>query len=100
VTLQTPGAFQWQIITLFYAALHRVEAAFATLNLHNENHQAREEAMSSIMQFQPVSLIYRQLRDDSENARYRGWQPRANEVRQDAAYYNVLISYLQDSFRI
>jgi hypothetical protein len=96
----TSESLQWQIVTLFYAALHRVEAGFATLNMHNASHQEREAAMGRVAQFRPVFHLYRQLRDDSEAARYRLWRPRQVELNQDVAIYARLINYLRTVFGI
>jgi hypothetical protein len=80
---------------LFYAALHFVEAGFATLNVHNRSHRARDDAMSKESQFDAVIGQYRQLPDDSENARYGLWRPRSHEVDQDVRYYAQLVAHLR-----
>jgi len=64
-----PNAFlDWETTSLFYAAVHLVEALLATINLHPMGHQERLELASVHLKagYHP----YRQLEELSQRARY------------------------------
>jgi hypothetical protein len=86
---------QWQIVSLFYASLHWVEARFDILGMHNANHEERDTAMSRTGEFRPIVWNYRQLRTDSENIRYRADRARAAQLRQDRAYFELIANHIR-----
>ncbi len=75
---------EWLIVLLFYAALHEIEAWLEGRGIHSGSHGQRERIVSQEPLLRPIYQQYRQLRTDSNNARYNCWQPTAGDVR--AAY--------------
>jgi hypothetical protein len=65
----TPFA-DWIVTALFYAALHYVEAYFATLKRHSGDHRARDSAVWRDPQTHPIYVDYCELKNFSINARY------------------------------
>ena len=60
----------WQIIVLFYAALHYVEAYSAGANVHNASHQSRARLMSVEVFLKAIFVDYAELDRYSRQARY------------------------------
>src|SRR5271165_2012034 len=66
----SPDCSDWALISLFYAAVHLVDAYLATRNYHPETHVLRDGYASRLTSLQPVYNHYRILRFRSEEARY------------------------------
>jgi hypothetical protein len=67
----------WAITALFYAALHYVEAYFATTNWHSVDHRARDSAIQRDNKLKVIFDDYSELKNYSINARYfiAGFKP-------------------------
>ncbi|MGE5595758.1 MAG: hypothetical protein ACM3S1_06935 [Hyphomicrobiales bacterium] len=59
----------WRVTTLFYAALHLVDAYLAPLH-HPTNHQARTKIVASDQFLRLLFVQYRELESRSREARY------------------------------
>jgi hypothetical protein len=68
-TLDNPF-FDWQVTALFYAALHRVEAYFATKNIHLPTHTVRDSQIHRDHDLKSIYVDYRELEGESRAARY------------------------------
>jgi len=70
----SPAFIDWQITALFYSVLHYVEAYLATLGAvgtHLESHQQRSRYVARDAFLRPYFIDYQELKDRSEDARYR-----------------------------
>ncbi len=73
----------WKVVTLFYAALHLVEAVLAdACELHGKNHQDREQLMRDHADLfsNDSRRTYNKLRSLSHKARYESVSVSAAEV--------------------
>ncbi len=62
----------WVVTAYFYSALHLVDAILADKdNFHPDNHEIRKDAVRTRWYLRPIALQYRELKDRSEDARYR-----------------------------
>lgn len=61
----------WGAVTLFYAALHWVDAYLATMSVDPPSHTVREGAITRLRQLDPIYKHYSLLQDRSEDVRYR-----------------------------
>jgi len=73
------AARQWQVVMLFYAAVHWVESILAPQ--HSQGHSDRQARMIARWPGNPIGgRAYRDLRVMSERARYGCWIPAASDV--------------------
>lgn len=66
-----PSFVDWQITTLFYGALHYIEAYLATAGpagIHLENHQQRSGYVARDAFLRSSFVDYQELKDRSEDA--------------------------------
>ena len=68
--LNTTPYLDWVITALFYAALHYVEAYFATQKIHSADHRARDSAIRRDTKLRAIYVDYSELKNFSINARY------------------------------
>jgi hypothetical protein len=70
-TLENPF-WDWAVTGVFYAALHYIEAYFAgrVPALHPPSHTIRDNHIHSDNTLRAIYVDYRQLEDESRNARY------------------------------
>ena len=60
----------WAATGLFYAALHYVEAYFATRGTHSPDHRARDSSVYRDKRLRQIYNDYNELKNFSINARY------------------------------
>ena len=60
----------WQVVVLFYAALHYADAFFARAGLHPSNHRERDRLVAQTPELSRIYPEYRTLYDSSLDARY------------------------------
>ena len=61
----------WQVTTLFYSALHLVDAFLGdTLNRHPESHRDRGQFVVKLADLKPIAGQYLNLESRSRDARY------------------------------
>jgi hypothetical protein len=73
LTTQINNPFwDWGVTANFYSALHYVEAYFAskTPQLHPPTHTLRDNHIHADSKLSPIYIDYRQLEDESRDARY------------------------------
>lgn len=68
--LSTTPYLDWAITALFYAALHYVEAYFATMKRHSPDHRTRDSAIQRDSRIRSLYADYNELKNYSINARY------------------------------
>ena len=68
--LATTPYLDWAITALFYAALHYVEAYFATMKRHSPDHRTRDSAVQRDSRIRGIYSDYSELKNYSINARY------------------------------
>jgi hypothetical protein len=80
--LATTPYLDWVVTAYFYAALHLVEALlYARENLHSPNHETRKEWIRDKGYLTVIKDAYRDLKNHSENARYRIYPFTSLELR-------------------
>lgn len=60
----------WAAVALFYAALHRMEEAFAAVGVHNTTHSNREYFIKTSPLHMGIWPAYHRLENESMKARY------------------------------
>jgi hypothetical protein len=70
VTQMNRDHIHWAVVALFYSALHWVDAFLAIGSVHPEKHFERQEYLSRDPNLHCIIKPYRQLEDDSREARY------------------------------
>ena len=79
-----PSRFtDWEVVTLFYSALHYVEAYLArngVIHPHPKRHAHREEEMVRHAELDAITENYLSLRNYSQDARYELHTFSADEV--------------------
>ena len=68
--LEASDDFDWAVTTLFYAALHLMQAYMIQHDLKADSHRRREQLMLAHSGLRIVVDQYRALRSLSEHARY------------------------------
>ncbi len=93
--LSTSPFIDWAVTALFYAALHYVEAYFATMNRHSADHRARDSAIRRDANLRKIYNDYSELKNHSINARYY-MTPfvEADVTRHLRPRFNALKSYI------
>jgi hypothetical protein len=61
----------WAVSALFYSAVHLVDAYLATMDAHPETHTIRGNWVARTDKLKPVYSNYEELRNRSEDARYK-----------------------------
>lgn len=74
----------WAVTGMFYEAVHWVEAFLATKPYHSGDHKKRERAMLSLYpsDLAAITADFKDLKKDSETARYECYRHTAKEARQ------------------
>lgn len=62
--------FDWQVVGLFYAAMHYIEAYLAKNNLHSPDHTIRTSVVQKEQKLRGIYVDYRELLNESRSARY------------------------------
>ena len=62
---------QWEVVTMFYSALHYVDAFLATKGIHPPDHITRNGHVAIQYELKPISNNYQNLYHRSKDARYR-----------------------------
>ena len=65
-----PCSAGWAITALFYAAVHQVEAYFASVSQRYVTHKSRNSAIQRDIRIREIYDDYRELSDMSREARY------------------------------
>lgn len=60
----------WAVVSLFYSALHLVDAYLALDGRHPNGHTTRRKSISSDLAIKRIGLPYRELRQRCDDARY------------------------------
>lgn len=81
--LSTTPYLDWAITGLFYAALHYVEAYFATMKRHSPDHRTRDSAIQRDSRIKTIYDDYNELKNYSINARYYMVRFAEPEVRKN-----------------
>ncbi len=68
--MNVPGAIDWSITVIFYAALHLVEAYFSSFGKGHNHHFTRGNALLTDARIKSLYSDYRTLEDLSREARY------------------------------
>jgi hypothetical protein len=89
----------WEVITLFYSAMHHVDAAIFKLRLTGTNipepqdHKQRRKLIVKF--FRQIATDYKMLESISRWARYEEVKITPNMVNTARSLYSNIISYLQ-----
>ena len=61
---------EWEVVALFYSALHYVDAYFAKSNEHPRGHRERNQKVAQTKEFSSFASSYIHLYHNSRDARY------------------------------
>jgi hypothetical protein len=84
VELNSPPNIDWALVSLFYAALHYIEAYLAKSGQHLRSHETRDKAVARDANLRKVFLEYADLKYYGYVARYEPSQFKAAEFTADA----------------
>lgn len=82
--LSTQTQIDWALISLFYAALHYVEAYLAP-TCHHKSHQTRDSYIGRDSDLRRIYSEYQELKYYGFNARYEMCGFKLSDVRDNAA---------------
>jgi hypothetical protein len=94
--LKAPNMFMdWEVTTVFYSALHYVDAFLSTLTppIHPRGHKYRRKIVSSYLR--PIAYEYRKLNALSETARYRRYVVTSSDLALADKWYASIKNLLQ-----
>lgn len=95
----SPTYLDWQVTSLFYAALHYVDAHLATVpggGMHPKSHGVRDNQVATHTSLKPVYVRYQELQNRSVDARYDLVAFTLADVAQiRAAHFAPLRTYLR-----
>ena len=83
--LSTPGFtgetfHDWEVTTLFYSALHYIDAFLASKGIRAGGHPTRNDYVAKLEELRPIASKYINLHHRSDNARYQLFQFPGHEV--------------------
>lgn len=79
--LEREGELDWAVTTMFYSALHLVDAVLSQINSHPRSHGDRDRAMSRVRVLQADYPRYREMSERSRDASYECIAIPANRVQ-------------------
>jgi hypothetical protein len=82
--LATTPYRDWVVTSLFYSAVHYVEAYLATRGQHSTDHRVRDSQIYRDANLTQIYNEYNDLKNDSINARYYLYQFTPTEVHNHA----------------
>ena len=82
LTLDSPARIDWALISLFYSAVHYVEAYFATLGTHLTTHKDRDSYISRDSYLRIIFKEYSNLKFFGFNARYEMMKFKAEDFNK------------------
>ena len=92
---------EWEVVALFYAALHYINACLASMNVeHHDNHLNRNRRVNNIASFAPIRTLYRHLYNSSRNARYDLYNYSPSDVRTIARQFEPIKVHIRNYFGI
>lgn len=93
--LATDQFLDWEITTLFYAALQYVDAFFAEMAKpqHPRKHPVRRRLVENYLR--PIAVDYVVLNKLSENARYEKFTPQGADILTANRHYQKVEAFLQ-----
>lgn len=92
-----PGRYEdWQVTSLFYAAVHLVQAYFsAKTNHYPGSHEAREELVRQDSKLRTIYRDYRELKHLSISSRYTCTAITARDVSAADARLRAIQAHIQ-----
>jgi hypothetical protein len=88
------AAINWRLVMLHYAALHYVEAYFATKGKHSKNHPERDDNVLRDPNTQPIYKFYSKLKMFSHNARYNMNSENSGRVTEMEGHLTAIKKHL------
>lgn len=77
----------WQVIAIFYAAIHVLQAYFsAKTSEYPQTHQNRDDLLLRDRNLTPIYKEYRELKQLSVSCRYMCWPTNAHDVSSAKSY--------------
>jgi hypothetical protein len=98
----SPNYLDWEVITLFYSALHYVDCAICKKRLAGApvpepvDHKHRRKLV--VKHFRPIATDYSMLESISQWARYEGVVITPTMVGTAKSIYSSIVTYLQTNF--
>ncbi len=92
--LATTPFCDWAVTALFYAALHYIEAYFATKGAHSLDHRARDSDIQREPAISGLYNDYNELKNMSINARYMTTSFKSTDVMRLQGKLRVVKNYI------
>jgi hypothetical protein len=87
---------EWEVVALFYSALHYVDAHLATIGTHPNNHRIRNDLVAATSSFASIATFYLHLYIQSRKARYDVVSFSSTEVRAlEAGYFAPIEKHIR-----
>lgn len=86
----------WEIIAIFYAAMHLVQGYFsAKSSLYPQTHQDRDDAIASDAKLRLIYMQYRELKRLSLYCRYLCYPVNNRDVTDARAHYVAIRTHIE-----
>jgi hypothetical protein len=86
----------WQIIAIFYAAMHLVQGYFAAKSsLYPQTHQDRDHAIADDVRLRVIYFQYRELKTASLHSRYLCLPVNSRDVEDARKNYAIIRSHIE-----
>jgi type IV secretory pathway VirB3-like protein len=93
-TLKDPY-WDWAVTGMFYAAVHYVMAYLATQGIHPVLHHVRNSHIHRDPKLNSIYIDYRELQNNSEDARYMERVPATAFTQQDVTRLTVCLNKIK-----
>ena len=93
--LDSQPRIDWTLVSIFYAAMHYVEAYLALTNTHVRSHTTRDNVVGRDANLKKIFNEYQDLKYYGYNARYEAPQFTAKSVTVDALpQFNIVKTHI------
>lgn len=87
--------FDWQVIALFYAAVHTLQAYFTSkTQYYPQTHQERDDLIYTDRNLRPIQRDYRELKQLSVSTRYLCWPTNAHDLNLAQQHLQVIQAHI------
>lgn len=94
IIVQSGKSVDWEITTLFYKILQKVDAYFAKTNFHPVDHYERNKNVRSDPNLKTIYSEYKKLYDLSIQARYEKRSMDLNAKNASLAFYSKIDTHI------
>ena len=84
INLESQAEIGWALVVIFYAAVHYIEAYFATSERHLRSHPTRDSLVGKDVNLKSIFHEYQELKYYGYNARYEMTEFTVQDFRTEA----------------